>query len=257
MSAPGAAGPVARQKLQREPMHGAQEGQGFMSVASRTAPLAVAMSAAEQVYLRTRRGIMEGTYPPGTRLTIRDLAQDNAVSTIPVREALIQLAVEGWVEMGRNRAPVVARFDPEGLRDIYETRAVLEVEALRRAFPRITDAIVAEARALNAEMAQLVERGDERFFEVHQRLHFLLLEQSRSEWLMRLTGMVWGHSERYRWLSTPHGPARAAVRSQHEPVLDALATRDEAAALDALRGHIMENCERLLEAVDSFQPRSQ
>ncbi len=230
------------------PQRGPELGARAMRTSVSAAP--VAMSAAEQVYLRTRTAILEGTYPPGARLTIRDLALANAVSTIPVREALIQLASEGWVEMGRNRGPVVAPLDRDGLSDIYETRAVLEVEALRRAFPRITDEIIQQARALNAEMATLVQRGDDRFFVEHQQLHFLLLEQSRSDWLIRLTSIVWGHSERYRWLSTPRGPDLASIRAQHEPILDALQARDQEAALRAMRAHIMQNRERILASLD-------
>ena len=54
-----------------------------------------------------REGIIEGRYPPGSRLRERDLSESLQMSRIPIREALRQLDVEGFVTTSPNRGAIV------------------------------------------------------------------------------------------------------------------------------------------------------
>ncbi len=67
---------------------------------------------------KIRAGIAEGRWGPGARLVERDLAEEFAVSRVPVREALRALESEGFVELLPRRGAVrhVARPVGERLR---------------------------------------------------------------------------------------------------------------------------------------------
>ncbi|TDC95307.1 GntR family transcriptional regulator [Actinomadura sp. 7K507] len=60
-------------------------------------------SKVEFCYGLLRSRILEGTYVPGYRLVINQLAQETGVSTIPLREALRRLQSDGLVELVRTR----------------------------------------------------------------------------------------------------------------------------------------------------------
>ncbi|RYD43013.1 MAG: GntR family transcriptional regulator, partial [Verrucomicrobiaceae bacterium] len=53
----------------------------------------------KRVHLALRTQLLDGSLPPGSRLDYKQLALQLGVSTTPVREAVAQLATEGFVEL--------------------------------------------------------------------------------------------------------------------------------------------------------------
>jgi DNA-binding GntR family transcriptional regulator len=203
-------------------------------------------SSVELVYQRTRRAILTGDYPPGSALRLQDLAARNGVSMIPVREALRLLEAEGFVESIPNRGARVAPLSMEDMLDVYRTRIVLEVEALRQAVPRTTPAVLAKARRLNNKIIrQFVQKGHAEY-EDHRAFHFALYEPSGSKWLLRLIGIVWDHTERYRRIGAARVKAGEA-RAEHELILDRIGAKDVEGALAALTEHLEGSVERFRE----------
>jgi DNA-binding GntR family transcriptional regulator len=203
-------------------------------------------TSVDVVYERTRAAIVRGVYPPGAPLKIQELAETNSVSLTPVREALRVLAAEGFVEAIRNRVVRVAPISQAEILDIYNVRAQLEVAALRQAFDHLTPELVRKANELNRQCIDLLRDGDERFFEIHEALHFMLYDQCQSKWLMRFIKTVWAHSERCRWLSSPPHIDLEDAKQQHVALLNALEMRDLDRSLEALEAHIKHNLEVLL-----------
>ena len=199
-------------------------------------------SSVELVYQRTRRAILTGDYAPGSALRLQELAARNGVSMIPVREALRLLEAEGFVESVPNRGARVALLSMEDMLDVYRTRIVLELEALRQAFPHITPAILAKARKLNNKIVRQFETKGHAEYEDHHAFHFTLYEPSGSKWLMRLIGIVWDHTERYRRVGASR-VTPASARQEHERILDLIAAGDPDGAIDALRNHLENSVE--------------
>jgi DNA-binding GntR family transcriptional regulator len=205
-------------------------------------------SSVELVYQRTRRAILTGDYPPGSALRLQDLAARNGVSMIPVREALRLLEAEGFVESIPNRGARVAPLSLEDMLDVYRTRIVLEVEALRQAVPNTTPAVLAKARRLNNKIIrQFVQRGHAEYDD-HRAFHFALYEPSGSKWLLRLIAIVWDHTERYRRVAAPYVKAGEA-RAEHELILDRIEARDVAGAMEALTVHLQGSVDRLRDLI--------
>jgi DNA-binding GntR family transcriptional regulator len=80
-----------------------------------------------------RHAILAGELKPGRPLVETDLATQLGVSKTPVREALKTLAGAGLVTMHAYKGAVVRTVDDEQAWHIYDLRALLEPEALRRA----------------------------------------------------------------------------------------------------------------------------
>lgn len=85
-----------------------------------------------------RAGILDGTLAPGQKLRQATVAEILGVSRVPVRAALIQLEAEGLVEADGRRGAHVKSLTPRQARELYDVRAVLEVEALRQAMAEMT-----------------------------------------------------------------------------------------------------------------------
>jgi len=80
--------------------------------------------------------ILSGRLPPGSRIVETRLAQQFGVSQAPVREALRDLALFGFVVSSPFRGTQVREISPEDLLEIYPVRAALEGVAARAPFTR-------------------------------------------------------------------------------------------------------------------------
>src|SRR5580698_8587928 len=83
-----------------------------------------------------RRDILSAKLPAGAALRQDAIAASFGVSHIPVREALKILAEQGLVTIEPHRGARVTTYSAELIVSTLETRALLEVYALRLSAPR-------------------------------------------------------------------------------------------------------------------------
>lgn len=209
-------------------------------------------SSVELVYQRTRRAILVGDYGPGTALRLQELASQNGVSMIPVREALRLLEAEGFVVTIPNRGARVTPLSIVDLHDVYRTRTILEIEALRQAFDRIRPADLARARRLNARLVKQFDRYGYAKYDDHRAFHFTLYEPSNSRWIMRLIGIIWDHTERYRRLGAPL-VSGALAGEEHERIVTAIEARNLDEAIAALVAHLENACQVIAQALSEHE----
>ena len=105
---------------------------------SKAAPPRANVSKAEASYALLRERILDGTYGPGYRLVLDQLARETGVSTIPLREALRRLQSDGFVQVVRNVGARVAEFDSSRVEHTLHVLARLEGYATAVAAPDTT-----------------------------------------------------------------------------------------------------------------------
>lgn len=82
-------------------------------------------SLVDEVIVRIGVDIIEGRLRPGDDLNSVELARSFSSSRTPVREALLTLQREGFVEITAHRRPRVALLSADEVRDMYRVRAHL------------------------------------------------------------------------------------------------------------------------------------
>ncbi len=107
--------------------------------------------------------IMDGTYPPGTRLKEMALATEFGVSQAPVREALREMEVSGLAVSEPYCGTRVLGIDAAELREAYELKAVIEERAAELAVPCDKAAL----EALQADLAELQETSTRLDYEAY------------------------------------------------------------------------------------------
>jgi DNA-binding GntR family transcriptional regulator len=158
-------------------------------------------TSVDRVHHDIREAIIDGRFIPGSPLRLNRLTEEFGVSLIPIREALRRLEMERLVETSPNRGARVAGISADDVADVYSLRILLETEALTRAWPRLTEAVVDDLGRLRNDMARRLKKGDPVGYELHRRLHFDIYELSGSPWLLYLIQIMWSHTERYRKLA--------------------------------------------------------
>src|SRR3954452_12204296 len=98
-----------------------------------------------------RDRILRGEYPEGEPLRQDAIAIELGVSRIPVREALRQLEAEGLVTFTPHRGAVVSTLSIDEIVELFELRAEIESDLLRRSIPHMTEAHHIKAANILAE----------------------------------------------------------------------------------------------------------
>jgi DNA-binding GntR family transcriptional regulator len=144
----------------------------------------------EEVARSLRDAIMAGTYPPGHRMGVEELAAQLQVSTMPVREALILLANEGLLEGLPRRGFRVAEIGLQDIQDVFEVHAFLAGLLAQRATRAITRAKLDELHAIEATIDRLssangsTEQIEEANFQFHRVIN-KAADSKRLEWFLR------------------------------------------------------------------------
>jgi DNA-binding GntR family transcriptional regulator len=187
----------------------------------------------EDVHAALRARIVEGQFPPGSRLQDVQLAGELGVSRTPIREALLRLATEGLVESDPNRGFFVAPLRREEVLQTYPIVWTLECLALDSAAP-LSSAQIKALRQINAEMAAASADAVRRQ-ECDVRWHQTLVEPCGNRRLLDLLASLKQIIRRYECVY------------MLDPALVRRSVRDHTEILEALVDNKREMARRLLE----------
>ena len=211
-----------------------------------------------RIALQLRALIASGEYPPGTRLPPeRDLAVQMGVSRPSVREALIALEVEGYVEI-RIGSGIYARqpdssiaapalTHEEGPLELIRARAVIEPEIAAQAAHSIKraqlDGLEKSIVLMEQDAAagRIPTAGDRQF-------HVKIAEAAGNGVLVSMVGQLFDGRSNPLFTKLAfyfeNPKSWAAAISEHRVVLGALAARDADATRDAMRIHMQMSHKR-------------
>ena len=179
------------------------------------------------IYRALRERILSNDIRPGTRLVMRDVANQYRASDIPVREALRMLERDGLVETAPYRGARVTTLTAKEVDETYFIRSHLESIATGLAAERITDAELTQLDLLMIEMSAAVDvRDGPRFSDLNHQFHHTIVASCGNDMLRELTMDIWqrhsGFQRVFRML-----PERLAIsQREHEGIMAALRDHD-------------------------------
>lgn len=195
----------------------------------------------EKVYNQIFEDIIEGKYPPNHILTENGLIEKYKVSKSPVREALIELCKDNVLHslprLGYQVVPITLRE----VLDILEFRLDLEICALRRSFPKLTQSDLEMLR----KVADIPEKEMEKSILPHwlrnQQFHLALCKLSRNEYSYNILKDTLKQSSRYvsQYFNHAWESSGESNGFYHLAVTDALERRDIDLACRMLAEDIM------------------
>jgi DNA-binding FadR family transcriptional regulator len=212
-----------------------------------------------QIAEQIARLIERGEYGPGDRLPPeRDLAKQLGVSRPSVREALIALEVEGYVEVrigsgvyvverSARAQPTATLAEGSGPFELMEARRLIEAECAGLAAKHATRAQVRAMEEALDEMQAQRARGTMPL-EADRTFHLRIAEASGNSALVLVVETLWDQRTGPLFLRLEHHydtPALwdAALR-EHREVVAAIARHDAGAARAAMRRHMNHAAKR-------------
>ena len=191
----------------------------------------------QNAYKAILAAVRDHRYLPGDPLREAEVARFLGTSRTPVREAFGRLQERGILEAGPNRGLVVATLTMQEVMELYSLREELEGAAARLAAAKIDEVQLENLQRLNDEFRASV--GDTRSTAKLNRLfHTRLYDAAQNRFLNQALDDLQDTSALLRTTTFDvKGRIEDAYR-EHINLIDALRSRDQAAARLAACAHI-------------------
>lgn len=185
-----------------------------------------------------RQGIYEGTYKPGSRLNIADLAQSFNASAVPVREALRNLEAEGLVEFRPNRGVVIKTLSASEVRELFLMRLPLEILAAMQAAMQSESAAIDDLESILHAMDAATGTPD--WHLLHDQFHRDLNSLSDLPRLAQYVDVLRGQMRPYGRLYLSDLKHVELAQAEHYTLIAAARKRD----METIRWTIVEHLRR-------------
>lgn len=213
----------------------------------------------EQVVESIRDAIVSMRVLPGERITERQLVESTGVSRATAREALRQLAAEGFVTAIPQRGVVVTAPTPREAADIYGARAVLEGLMGRLCARLATRQDIRDLRGDFAHLQTVLRSPDVRTSDMiaaKARFYATMFRIADNPTVVSLLGPLQAKITVLRATSMSRPGRPRAVVKEIRAIVDAVARHDEDGAFAACVAHIEHAAETAIESLTEAADRA-
>ncbi|HEV2546278.1 MAG TPA: GntR family transcriptional regulator [Stellaceae bacterium] len=190
-------------------------------------------------YREIKNRILDLRYPSGTKLSETRIAAELGLGRSPIRSALARLKEEGWVAITPQSGTYVKALTARDIADVLELRLLLEAHVVERATSRISELeLQGLKRALAMLAPHIIEGRLDEFIELDDQIHSAIYRAADNNLIATILYQL---REKIRWIM----PTSAATRERQkralrelEAIVEALQSRDAAAAVARMREHV-------------------
>ena len=213
----------------------------------------------DRVFTSIHEAIMSGELPAGSRLRVRDLAEQVGTSVMPVREAIRRLEEAGLAERVPHKGAVVKGLTSTELVHVYDVRILLESEAAGLGGAVVAPESCAHMSQLRDEMGQAVEDGRVVDALNHdEALLTILYAAGGNPVLLEMIRSLWQRCRPYKILG-----ARRALESSdctlwsfQQRIVEAARSHDDRAAAAITRDSLLSAKARIEETLNASAVRA-
>jgi DNA-binding GntR family transcriptional regulator len=197
--------------------------------------------------------IITGRFRPGDRLDEQSLAARFEVSRTPIREALMQLASTGLVELQARRGAFVASLSFKDVVERFEVMAALEGMCGALAARRITEPMQRELETAHEDcVREALQENADAYYYANERFHHVIYKACQNAFLAEQAQHLHARLKPYRRLQLRARSRVATSLAEHQGIVDAIRAGDSDRAERLLREHILIQGERLADFIASF-----
>ncbi len=197
-----------------------------------------AKTLTEQAADTIRARIIGGELPLGAPLSENQLASELGVSKTPIREALLQLKVEGLVSIQPQRGSFVFDMSPADIAELGELRETLELAALRLAMARQPEPLLSDLGTSLAAMERAVADDDfAAYAKDDAQFHDQLLQHCGNQYLLDCYRSFAFRVDALRTHLSGDPVLNRRSLEEHREIVNEIASGDVDRAIGALKRH--------------------
>jgi len=203
----------------------------------------------EKIYNLIKQRIINYEYPPGHKITVKELQDELGVSNSPIKDALFRLVGEELVEISSRRGTFVKDVTAQDVIEIDQTRTIIETGSVELLVKKITNQEIENLEKLyQATLMEGEEFDYTTFMERDNRFHLAIVEITGNQRLVNIFKRLNGHMQvvRFRY---PRKPKKKLpwTDNDHQEILNAIKARDADRVRRCLIEHRMKTKSAFLD----------
>ncbi len=194
----------------------------------------------DEITQTLRAAVISGELRPGVVYSAPSLAAQFGVSATPVREAMLDLAKEGLIDVVRNKGFRVTELSEKDLDDLCQLRALIEVPTVHQVAETKADpAVIERLRGLAAGIEDAAQRHDLiTHVTLDMEFHLELLSLAGNAHLVETVRSLRAQSRLYGLRSLAERDELVPSSREHAELLDLIVAGDAAGAERLMDRHI-------------------
>jgi DNA-binding GntR family transcriptional regulator len=215
----------------------------------------------QKVYRILKARIIKGDLKPGEKLLENKIAEQLGVSRTPVREALRELSVEGFIEISPNQAKIVSTVTFDEIRDLLQIRGVLEGLGANIAAKKINPEKIEKFNKIIDQMKHYTannlvsEESILNFTRLDIEFHDLILNICGNKWLIQMHNNLKNHINRFRVRSFSVPGTFSKSLSEHCKILDAIKKGESEVAEKLSKIHMIKAFENISKYETTYKEK--
>ncbi len=146
---------------------------------------------AMDAYQKVKKAIAQQTLKPGDVLTENQLCKAFELGRSPVRTALKQLSLDGFVELPPNRSARVSQFSHKQVRQLYSLRSMMLSHALELTIDTYTETDILQlTHCLDRQETAFREYDFEAYLSAIYDLFFFIIRKAGNPYLDEMAASV-------------------------------------------------------------------
>lgn len=126
----------------------------------------------QSIYYYLKDAILKGKFKPGTKINEKEIAEIFQVSKTPIREAIVKLAAEGFVEITSHRESAVKEVSFKELREIFQVIGILDSVASTLVIDKIdSNEFLKLEKMTNKMECYLHQNNVEKYIDINYAIH--------------------------------------------------------------------------------------
>lgn len=212
------------------------------------------ISIASHVFDTLRKAIVTLQLMPGNSLSEAEIAKQLGVSRQPVREAFIQLAKIGMLNIVPQKGSFIVKISVSDVNNARFIREAIEVAIVRRSCKIATQEHITNIMELIADQEKAAaESNQEQFLELDDAFHHTIAISADCLYGWQIVENLKAQMDRVRFLSLPEATPLEKIISQHRRIAEAIQAGDKEAAGTAMKKHLSEILVSLPRLADLHQ----
>jgi len=141
----------------------------------------------EKIYTHLKDSILQGKIKPKNRIHEQEIADLLEASRTPVREAVMRLLAEGFLESTSYNGIIVREMTTDRFLEIGETMLILDKYACMEAIKQFTEEDIQKLAEMTAEMEKFcsVKTLDE-YIEANSRIHCFIWNSLKNKFFSKM-----------------------------------------------------------------------
>lgn len=199
-------------------------------------------SLKDHVYQYISEKINDGSLLPDTKINEKMVIEDLNISRTPVREALIHLAAQGYLENIPRKGFIVKQVDSHKAREVYSLLGVLDGFAAGLAADILTPEDIREMKTLYTHMDSALEQGDiKSYYTLQNQFHDVYTQKCGNQELIKVIHLLKKIFIRQTYTM---GDGKASLKkvlkttnSDHQTIIELFEKKDGSQLENYLRNH--------------------